>query len=379
MIEIQSRKWKAPSSLLICGASGSGKTFFTANLIANRGKIFDPPPRNVVYFFKIWQEIYDRMKETCPEIRFINTPPSSFEGFRDLMEGYKKDDGVMVIFDDYEEEMVRDSTLYTKIYTVLSHHANLVPVALMHNLFRKELRTLSLNVHRLVLMKSPRDISQISYLSRQCFPTTKNYLSSVYNHVMGYEGFPYIVVNFAPHSGDGGHIKVSTRIFESEYPMEVYKEKSKSGQPYEKLVLINADLYKHLVESNHPVTSVSQTVNNSMSPNASVKTVSKRGSTPPPPPLAMPLASNPSVDESLGDVLRRGEGESSAEVSKKSSPAPDSRPASKKTVKKAAKSSTPIDEVISEEGEGSRKRKNEGTRDLPERKARKPRDYDTWG
>ena len=376
MIEVKSRKWKAPTSLLVCGASGSGKTFFAANLIANRAKIFDPAPRNVVYFYKIWQEIYDRMKENCPEIRFIDTPPSSFEGFKDLMESYKKD-GVMVIFDDYEEEMVRDSVLYTKLYTILSHHANMIPVALLHNLFRRELRTLSLNIHRLVLMKSPRDISQISHLSRQCFPTTKNYLSSVYNHVMGYDGFPYIVVNFAPHGEDGGHIKVSTRIFEAEYPMEVFKENRKTSHPYEKLVLVNADLYKHLMESNRSVTNVSQTVNSGAPYDASVKTSLKNQPDLTPTPLAMPLEQNSSIGEPLGDVRRRSEGESEAVTSVP--PTPNLETPRKNTKRKKASPKEIADESLLEGATGSKRKKVEGSKELPARKARRTVAYNTWG
>ena len=97
MIEIKTSKWSSPTSILIGGASGSGKTSFTAKLIRSRNEIFDPPPKHVIYFFKVYQKKYDEMKQVNPEIRFIDTPPSNFEGFRDLVEGYKKD-GLMVIF-----------------------------------------------------------------------------------------------------------------------------------------------------------------------------------------------------------------------------------------------------------------------------------------
>ena len=199
--------------------------------------------------------------------------------------------------------MIQNSSLYTKIYTVLSHHMNLVPVALLHNIFRKELRTLSLNVHRLVLMKSPRDVSQISHLSRQCFPEKKNYLPSIYNHVMKYDGYPYLVINFSPHSIDRGHIKVSTRIFKEEHPMEVFKESNGGSQPYEKMVLIGADLYDHLMESNHPVTNVSQTVNGDSSPNTSTSNSTMNNSASPQS-TSRPLASPPSIPYSPGESIR---------------------------------------------------------------------------
>ena len=247
MIEIKSSKWLSPTSIIIGGASGSGKTNFVANLITNRADVFTPPQKNVIYFYKVYQEIYDLMKKKNPEILFLNTPPTSIESFKDLVKECGSG-GTMVIFgmfslknlknwvifllfpDDLEEEMVQHSCLYTEIYTVYSHHLNITPVAIIHNIFQKELRTLSLNIHRMVLLRSPRDISQISHLSRQCFPRTKNYLPSVYNHVMQYTGFPYIIVNFSPN--DSKYIKVSIKIFRHEHPMEVFQEGKGTGEPF---------------------------------------------------------------------------------------------------------------------------------------------------
>ena len=307
-LTINSKKWSTPCSLLVGGSSGSGKTTFTSNLIAERMEIFSPPPRHVLYFYKIHQLKYDLMKKTNPEIRFINAPPSSFESFKKLVESYNKE-CLLVIFDDYEDDMVKNPSLFTRIYTILSHHLNLIPVCLIHNIFRKELRTLSLNVHRMILLKSPRDVSQISHLSRQCFPLTRGYLPSIYNHVMQYSGFPYIVVNFAPHSLDSEHIRVSTRIFKREYPMEVFKEAEKGAdKPYEKLVLIEADLYKHLLASSSPITNISQTVNNESTRTDHTSSISSNMEDDTPSLAAPPLI--PVVPgRSLGDVRREAEGE----------------------------------------------------------------------
>ena len=97
MIEIKTSKWTSPTSILVGGASGSGKTSFTAKLIENRKELFDPPPKHVMYFFKVYQKKYDNMKQVNPEIQFMDTPPTSLNGFKDLVEGCKKD-GLIVVF-----------------------------------------------------------------------------------------------------------------------------------------------------------------------------------------------------------------------------------------------------------------------------------------
>lgn len=97
MIEIKSSKWFSPTSIIVGGASGSGKTNFVANLIANRTDVFTFPQKNVIYFYKIYQEIYDLMKKKNPEILFLNTPPSSIESFVDLIKECGSG-GVMVVF-----------------------------------------------------------------------------------------------------------------------------------------------------------------------------------------------------------------------------------------------------------------------------------------
>ena len=123
----------------------------------------------------------------------------------------------------------------------------MILVAVLHNMFAKELRTISLNTHRIVLTKSLRDSSQISFLSRQCYPHVKNFLPAVYQHCIKLQDFPYLVLNFSPGKESENYIKVTTKIFPHEHPMVVFREnecrRSSATNPYEKLILINQNLY----------------------------------------------------------------------------------------------------------------------------------------
>lgn len=123
----------------------------------------------------------------------------------------------------------------------------MILVAVLHNIFAKEIRTISLNTHRIILTKSLRDSSQISFLSRQCYPHVKNFLPAVYQHCIKLQDFPYLILNFSPGKESENYIKVTTKIFPHEHPMVVFRENecksSSASNPYEKLILINQNLY----------------------------------------------------------------------------------------------------------------------------------------
>ena len=53
-----------PSTILVCGPSGSGKSCFTKSLIESSGVIFQPSsPKFVILIYDVWQELYDYFVE----------------------------------------------------------------------------------------------------------------------------------------------------------------------------------------------------------------------------------------------------------------------------------------------------------------------------
>ena len=222
---------------------------FSRNLLSVKSQLFDPPPQTVIYFYKVYQPEYDLMKKDR-SITFINELPQNVESFKSIVEPYRAN-GTLVCFDDYEQEIIDNISFYKEIWTIISHHFNVTPIAVLHNLFAKQLRTISLNTHRVILTKSLRDSSQISFLSRQCYPHIKNFLPAVYQHCITLQDYPYLIMNFTPGRECDNYIKVSTRIFEHERPMVVFRENpcykgSSTGNPYEKLILLNENVYKIL-------------------------------------------------------------------------------------------------------------------------------------
>ena len=209
---------------------------------------------------------------------------------------------------------------------------------------------------------------------------------------MKYEGFLYIVINFSPHSADGGYIKVSTRIFVSEHPMEVFREYKGGCHPYEKMVLIGIDLYKHLKESNCSVANITQTVRNSsgLESSSNVKSITPR-SWSPTIPLAVPSQAEPLPGKPLGDVRREAEGDFSrirtqSPTSSQKKELPSKSFDENNTSPEKSSLSPHINEKYPDEkiNKSSIEKKNKKTggkspRVLPAQKARRETIYGKWG
>ena len=72
----------------------------------------------------------------------------------------------------------------TRIFTKFSHHRNISVMFLTQNLFHKNVRSITLNSHYLVLFKNIRDAQQISYLAHQMFPKNSKYMLEVFTDGM---------------------------------------------------------------------------------------------------------------------------------------------------------------------------------------------------
>jgi hypothetical protein len=103
--------------------------------------------------------------------------------------------GAIVIFDDLGAEIKANSKFFRELFLVLTHHMNLNVFLILHNIFPEGLRELSLNTHRFLITYNPRDSLGISTLGRQCYPGSKNFLTSVYKHV-GKTKYGYLVLDF---------------------------------------------------------------------------------------------------------------------------------------------------------------------------------------
>ena len=77
----------------------------------------------------------------------------------------------------------------------------------------KHSRTINLNTHILVLMKNPRDLSQIQCLARQAFMGKSKFLLEAFKDATS-QPYGYLILDFSPTGPDA--YRVRTRVFPGE-------------------------------------------------------------------------------------------------------------------------------------------------------------------
>ena len=128
-----------------------------------------PRPQRIIYCFSIWQKTFDELLLNIPSIEFK-------QGLIDVQE-IDKDVLNLVIIDDLMNELKDDATL-SEFFTKGSHHRNMSVIFMTQNLFveGKQMRSVSLNAHYLIVFKNPRDKAQFACLSRQMYPSKQKFL-----------------------------------------------------------------------------------------------------------------------------------------------------------------------------------------------------------
>ena len=176
---------KCPFTMLVCGASGSGKSVFARKLIANRAAMTNPPQK-IIWCYGVWQENFSNAK-TITYHEGLPTPEILDEG------------NMILVLDDLMQQ-AKSSVVVSDIFTKYSHHRNITCICLMQNLFPKgrESRNISLNSNYIVLMKNSRDRAQIQHLARQVFPQNPKFLVDAHEDATK-APYSYLLLDFTPN------------------------------------------------------------------------------------------------------------------------------------------------------------------------------------
>ena len=193
---------------LVVGPSASGKTFRTCNILANKDTLIEGGDqiKNVVFFYSVWQDIYQEMKDRGVVTKFINKKPSVEEFVKQVGE-YKDKGGSIVVIGRkkkyiYCGEIREKNFLYgnrsfsddfmgnidedmVSIVTVHSRHYLTSTFLLFQSLFpaNRLARQISLNVKFIHCHKNPRENAQFQVLARQLMPKDWRWLVEVYHEV----------------------------------------------------------------------------------------------------------------------------------------------------------------------------------------------------
>lgn len=184
-----------PSTCLVSGPTGSGKSVFVKNLIDNQ--MFSPMPKNIIYCYGAFQPLFNSMKGVV----FEESLPSYLNTVQDTL----------IIVDDLMSELSSDTRL-SNLFTKGSHHRNISIIFIVQNLFHKgkEMRNIHLNSHYLVLFKNPRDQSQVTHLARQMFPGRNKAFHEIFHDATS-PAFGYLFLDFHPMTDE--RLRMRTGIF----------------------------------------------------------------------------------------------------------------------------------------------------------------------
>jgi DNA polymerase III delta prime subunit len=204
-----------PTTVLIAGPTGCGKTEFLLRLLTERG--VQQAPERIVCVYGEWQAAYDKIHEIArkqsAKLQFIHNPNA--EALGELYESFNSNTRNLLIIDDQmaNNQIKSDQgSSITKLFTQGSHHRNLTIIYIVQNIFNqsKEMRNVSLNSHYLVLFKNPRDKTQARTLGQQMFPSHPGFLLQAYEDAMK-QKYGYLLIDLHPASDDATRIR--TQIF----------------------------------------------------------------------------------------------------------------------------------------------------------------------
>ena len=163
--------FRSPSTGLIAGPTGSGKTYTLLSFL-KYVDLFEQPPVKIIWCYSIYQPIFNEYRS---KIEF-------HEGLYDIkslesVQGHK-----IIILDDLMHQM---NEQIAETFTVFSHHLNITVFFITQNIFHqnKYMRDVSLNTQYLILFGQRRDVSQINVLATQMFPLQRKEFLKVYKEV----------------------------------------------------------------------------------------------------------------------------------------------------------------------------------------------------
>lgn len=153
-------------NFLVVGPPNAGKSYWVQQLLLNWHHLCDTRADKIYFFYEKWQGVYDALRmQFKSKIFFIY---GLSEGFAEKYLQAEKDVNKICVFDDQMTSISAHRTEIEKLF-ITSRHANVSVVYIAHNLFYKEMRTISLNTTYTVLFGNSRDLEQITRLGRRMF------------------------------------------------------------------------------------------------------------------------------------------------------------------------------------------------------------------
>lgn len=198
----QTTMFQAPFTLILSGATGSGKTQWLLRFLDHTNEMINPPPVSILY-------CYSEMNDSV--LSLMKKGIETYNGVPDqeLIKKYPKP--LLLILDDLMLNVKND--FLDLLFTRGSHNWNVSVIFVTQSLFGKDIKTARANSHYLVLMRNPSAQLHIRTVGSQLFPKKLNYFLEAYKDATD-KPFSYLLINMHPNAEDTE--RLTTQIFPGE-------------------------------------------------------------------------------------------------------------------------------------------------------------------
>ena len=210
--------FRTPSSILVAGTSGSGKTVFVSQLLQQPSHYFQDLPLNVHYCYGSWQPAFETLQQKQGVVFH-----EGLSECQDLETWFSLTQGGLLVIDDLMDEGSNGKKVLD-LFTKDSHHRNITVIYLVQDLFPrgKYAKTISPNAHYIVVFKNPRDQTGIRILFQQMFPTYWRQALEVYMKATA-RPFGYLMIDLHPATNDT--YRLFTHILANEGYTHTYRRR----------------------------------------------------------------------------------------------------------------------------------------------------------
>jgi len=188
-----------PFTAIVSGPKGYGKTAWVLRLIDNIREKIEPVPGRIWYCYGEYQPAVNNyasvhFEEGLPQLSDNGCEPS------------------LIVVDDHMSDI---DQVVADIFTKISHYRNIRMLHCTQNLFdkNKNVRTISLNAHCLVLFKNPLDAGQFATFARQMYPDYWRFAVEGYKNATS-APYCYLLVDLKPDQDE--RCRLRTNIFPGE-------------------------------------------------------------------------------------------------------------------------------------------------------------------
>ena len=189
-MDIENFKFRHPFTCMLSGPSGSGKTFLVRRILKHYRLLTNIQSNTlrVLWAYGQWQPLYTEKISDNVLVNYVSGLPSE-----DEIKEYKPQ---IIIIDDLMLDLGNNKEL-GNLFSKGSHHLGISVIFITQNLFHQgsQMRTIGLNCHYLIIMKSARGKAQLRHFAGDVFPGKTKYLLEAYDDATKESPYSYIKVD----------------------------------------------------------------------------------------------------------------------------------------------------------------------------------------